>query len=76
MKPTNQDILDAVKDGFASHGERLARIETHIDALVGKDGRVPNLEKDVKTLSNKLWFYSGIGTALGTLSHFLFPHRG
>lgn len=72
------DKIDNLKEDIGVHGARLASIETHIQLLIGdgETGRIPRLEREVRSVTNKMYFWSGLGTALSAALHFLFPHRG
>jgi len=67
------------QDDFQSHViEALARLDTHMESLVGngQPGRVGKLEEKVDDLSRIRWAFGGIVTGISVtvsaIVHFLF----
>jgi hypothetical protein len=48
-------------------GERLARIETKLDSLVGQNGRVAKIESTLRFHDKIIWSVSGAAAILGYL---------
>jgi hypothetical protein len=69
----NEDFQSKVIDS-------LARLETHMEDLVGngKPGRVANLEEDVEDLKKTRWTLGGavigIAGAISAIVHFVFKY--
>lgn len=56
--------------------ESLARLETHMQDLVGngKPGRVTNLEKEVQALARWRWIITGGIITVSVIIHFVFRY--
>ena len=56
--------------------DSLARLETHMEDLVGngKPGRVKELEDQVDGLSKWRWFLGGAIIAISAIIHFVFKY--
>lgn len=75
-----ENKIDTQSKSISDHGERLAKMETHINLLVGdgQTGTIPQLEDKVDSLNNRFYWASGFGVAIstiiGSVIHFVFPH--
>jgi hypothetical protein len=53
----------------------LAKLGTKMDLLVSDDGEtgaVPRLQKDMKAVEKKIWYFSGAALGIGGFIHFIF----
>lgn len=80
LGPQILDELREMRREQSEQGERIARIETKLENVLGngQPGRLTNVERDVKALRekaahNKGWFagVSGVLTVVGIFGHWL-----
>lgn len=47
------------------HGERLARIETKLDSLIGGNGRIAKIESTLRFHDKIIWSCTGAAAIIG-----------